>query len=60
VLSIVAKGNDLKACGEALIKGANENGGTDNITVILGEVSGGGLPQPNPDQPAQVEELAVR
>lgn len=34
------------ACAE-LVKKANENGGEDNITVILAKISGDGLPDPN-------------
>lgn len=32
---------------QALVNAANANGGTDNITVILAELNGGGLADPN-------------
>jgi len=32
-------GNDLKACGDALVDLANERGGEDNITVVIARVS---------------------
>lgn len=36
---IVANGRDLDACNAELIRVANENGGDDNITVVLIEVT---------------------
>ncbi len=32
-------GNDLKACGDALVALANQRGGEDNITVVIARVS---------------------
>ena len=32
------KGSDLEACCQTLVDVANENGGTDNITVVLTRV----------------------
>jgi PPM family protein phosphatase len=57
VLSIAAGGSDLDACGRSLIEAANDHGGADNITVILAEVSGQGLPPADPEQPVRVEHL---
>jgi protein phosphatase len=37
------------ACAD-LVKLANENGGEDNITVILAKISGSELPEPNEDE----------
>ena len=44
--SILTQPDSLQARCKALIDKANENGGTDNITVIVAEVSGPGLPPP--------------
>lgn len=60
LLGFAAGGSDLGACGRSLIDAANEHGGADNITVILAEVSGGGLPSANPEEPIQVEELGSK
>lgn len=49
--------DDLKmACAE-LIKLANENGGEDNITVILAKLTGSHLPEPTDDE-VQLEMLS--
>ncbi|MCB1025626.1 MAG: serine/threonine-protein phosphatase [Acidobacteria bacterium] len=49
--------DDLKmACAE-LIKLANENGGEDNITVILAKLTGSSLPEPTDDE-VQLEMLS--
>ncbi|MGQ0710907.1 MAG: Stp1/IreP family PP2C-type Ser/Thr phosphatase [Rhodoferax sp.] len=39
IARILAQGQDLSACAQALVDTANANGGRDNITVILSEVS---------------------
>ena len=57
VLSIVAGGSDLAACGRSLIDAANSNGGADNITVILAQISGDGLPPVNADAAVEVRGL---
>lgn len=44
LLEIGGRGDDLAGNCQALIEKANANGGTDNITVILAEFSGPGLP----------------
>jgi serine/threonine protein phosphatase PrpC len=54
-----------QACGgeglanncKALIEKANANGGTDNITVILAEFSGQGLPLMESATPAECKEF---
>jgi PPM family protein phosphatase len=56
----IAAGDDLAACGRSLIKAANENGGSDNITVILADISGNGLPAANPGKPVQVDDLGPK
>ena len=60
LLSIVANGSDLGACGRALIEAANDHGGADNITVILAEISGDGLSPPVPAEPVHVEDLGSK
>ncbi|HEX4936571.1 MAG TPA: Stp1/IreP family PP2C-type Ser/Thr phosphatase [Gemmatimonadaceae bacterium] len=40
IASIAAQERDLTAAGQALIDRANENGGPDNITVVLAKVMG--------------------
>ena len=44
LLEIASRGDGLSDCCKALIEKGNANGGTDNITVILAEFSGQGLP----------------
>jgi len=44
LLEIAGRGDGLSDNCKALIEKANANGGTDNITVILAEFSGQGLP----------------
>lgn len=60
VLGIAAGGSDLAACSRSLIEAANHNGGADNITVILAEISGDGLPPVDADAAVQVEGLASK
>jgi len=44
-------GSDLVAACKALTDRANDQGGPDNITVIVAEVRGPDLPSPSPDEP---------
>ena len=44
---VVAQERDLTAAGQALIDRANENGGPDNITVVIAHLEGEGLAPPN-------------
>jgi protein phosphatase len=44
LLEIASRGDGLSDNCKALIEKANANGGTDNITVILADLSGPGLP----------------
>lgn len=41
--------DDLKLAAVELIKRANENGGEDNITLILAKITGDSLPDPDED-----------
>jgi serine/threonine protein phosphatase PrpC len=60
LLSIAASDENTDARGRSLIKAANDNGGTDNITVILADISGNGLPAASPGKPVQVDDLGPR
>ena len=44
LMEIASRGDELSKNCKALIERANANGGTDNITVILAEFSGQGVP----------------
>jgi protein phosphatase len=48
LLEIASRGNGLPGKCKALIEKGNANGGTDNITVILADFSGQGLPPADP------------
>jgi PPM family protein phosphatase len=54
--AVVNGSESLAAKCQALVDRANEAGGTDNITVVLAEVEGPGLPPAEPS--AEVETLA--
>lgn len=41
IKTVVAGAPDLEAVGDRLIKRANENGGTDNVSVVLGVLADG-------------------
>jgi hypothetical protein len=43
IARVVAQERDLTAAGQTLIDRANENGGPDNITVVIAHVEGAGL-----------------
>jgi serine/threonine protein phosphatase PrpC len=53
-------GNDLGASARSLIATANQRGGADNITVVLAEISGNGLPQAHPGEAIHVEDLGSK
>jgi len=36
--SIMKRGNDVKTCASTLLNGALNNGGKDNVTVIVCEI----------------------
>jgi protein phosphatase len=46
IARIAAQERDLGAAGQALINRANENGGPDNITVVIAHLEGEGLAPP--------------
>ncbi|MCU0238958.1 MAG: protein phosphatase 2C domain-containing protein [Pyrinomonadaceae bacterium] len=50
---IIENDNNLAQAAAQLVKTANENGGEDNITLILAKLSGSGLPEPTEEE-AQV------
>jgi protein phosphatase len=57
LLEIASRGDGLSDCCKALIEKGNANGGTDNITVILAEFSGQGLPPLDPGTPVECKEF---
>jgi serine/threonine protein phosphatase PrpC len=46
IARVVAQERDLTAAGQTLIDRANENGGPDNITVVVAHLEGAGLSPP--------------
>jgi len=57
LLENAGREDELSGCCKALIEKANANGGTDNITVILAEFSGQGLPLLDPATPVECKEF---
>jgi protein phosphatase len=57
LLENAGRGDGLSDNCKALIEKANANGGTDNITVILAEFSGPGLPPLDPGTPVECKEF---
>ncbi|HKX26270.1 MAG TPA: protein phosphatase 2C domain-containing protein [Blastocatellia bacterium] len=49
IARIVYEASDFKSACESLVYLANERGGEDNITVVVAQFSGAGLPEPGPD-----------
>lgn len=47
IARIVIEAGDFKSACQSLITLANERGGEDNITVVIAQFSGSGLPLPN-------------
>ena len=58
MLAIVDTGGTLEKQCQALIGKANENGGTDNITVILAEFTGPGLAPSDPAAAVEFKEFS--
>ncbi len=58
ILNVVRSNEDLVAACKQLTDLANQGGGPDNITVVLAEVRGPGLPAPDPTVP--MEALSLR
>lgn len=65
IAGIVNAASDFKSACQSLISLANERGGEDNITVVVAQFSGSGLPLPNgsiepqslarsPDTPSEI------
>jgi protein phosphatase len=57
LLENASRASGLSANCKALIEKANANGGTDNITVILVEFSGDGLPPKDPEAVVDFKEF---
>jgi PPM family protein phosphatase len=49
IARVVAQERDLAEAGQTLINRANENGGPDNITVVIAQLEGEGLAPPGRD-----------
>lgn len=47
IAQVVNEASDFKSACQALINLANDRGGEDNITVVIAQFSGSGLPMPN-------------
>ncbi len=58
ILTIVSSQDSLESKLKSLIDKANEGGGTDNITAILAEFSGPGLPPADPGAGVEFKEFA--
>ena len=58
ILAAVTSGKALPDRCKALIDAANAHGGTDNITVIIAEFSGPGLPLADPAASVQFKEFS--
>ena len=59
LLNLVSSSHDLESKCRALIETAREQGGTDNITAVMAEVAGSGLPPADPQaavEPKQFRE----
>jgi serine/threonine protein phosphatase PrpC len=56
ILSIVQEAGDFKTACQESIDLANERGGEDNITIVIVQFSGAGLPQPT-DDPVEAQIL---
>ncbi len=57
MLSIVNGQDALPGKCESLVELANEHGGTDNITVIMAELTGSGLPPADPAAGVELKEF---
>jgi protein phosphatase len=57
LLENAGRGDGLSDNCKALIEKANSHGGTDNITVILAQFSGPGLPPLDPGTPVECKEF---
>lgn len=58
MLSIAVSSGDLGTRCRSLVDAANAQGGADNITLILAELEGSGLPPPDPGSVPKVESLS--
>ena len=57
ILRVMMGNEPLANKCQSLIDQANANGGNDNITVVMAEFSGAGLPPAVPDAPVEVREF---
>ncbi len=56
-LALLASRASLKQACRELVDSANKSGGNDNITAVVAEVAGRGLPPADPSSPPQVKEF---
>lgn len=57
ILGILKSGDPLQAKCKSLAQKANEGGGTDNITLILADLSGLGLPPADPEAGVELKQF---
>ncbi|HUU13061.1 MAG TPA: protein phosphatase 2C domain-containing protein [Terriglobia bacterium] len=57
IIEILKGAEPLQAKCKALVQKANEGGGTDNITLILADLSGQGLPPTEPEAGVELKEF---
>jgi serine/threonine protein phosphatase PrpC len=57
ILATVAGTESLADKCKSLVAKANANGGSDNITVVMAEFSGAGLPPADPTAAAEFKEF---
>jgi PPM family protein phosphatase len=55
--TVMEEGDGLEPSGYRLIEMARQQGGVDNITVVMAEVSGPGLPPADPQAPVEFREF---
>ncbi len=57
LLAVIRRNDEVDAACRELVKLANQNGGIDNITVVLAEMSDDNLPEPLPNSQLELEIL---
>lgn len=55
--AVMGNGDGVETSGRRLIEMARQRGGVDNITVVLAEVSGTGLPPADPEAAVELREF---
>ncbi len=57
ILNVLQSGDSVQAKCKILIQKANEGGGTDNITLVLTQLTGDGLPPADPEAEVELKEF---